>query len=583
MRATNRNRPVSGWFMEKVETIAMPGIEEKSGDRRRFAAVQAAKAGIGACLSLGFAMLVGKPDFAEWVAIAGLLAPGLFALLSLAPISLALLETFALANFAALVGYMAALTGGMLSPLVIWFALLPAEAALSGERSSVWRATAATSIAILFVAAVQALHALPASRLVVPLWELYTFSALAAVLQAAIIAVAAQDRQRAADLAAAEGAAMYRFLADNAMDLITRHSADGRIRFASPAAFSMLGRTPESIVGLAPAALVHPDDLKTMQTALVEASYFGRSATAEVRFRRTDGSYLWTEMRCRPASPAKGEAADIVSVTRDISERKTQELALIDARDQAEEANRAKSRFLANMSHELRTPLNAIIGFSEVMTHEMFGPVGSPRYLEYARLINESGGHLLDLINGILDMSKIEAGKFDLTEELFDLDEVMTQAVRFVKLQSDRKGVVLKANVAPETVSIFADKRAVKQILVNLVSNGVKFTPRGGEVRVVAARAAEGVVLAVSDTGVGIGPNDLKRLGRPFEQVEGEHVRSQEGTGLGLALVKALTALHGGEVTIGSTLGEGTTVAVVLPFAAVSANGERIVALKGAA
>jgi two-component system, cell cycle sensor histidine kinase DivJ len=583
MCATNRNHPVSGRFMEKVETIAMPGIEEKSGDRRRFAAVQAAKAGIGACLSLGFAMLVGKPDFAEWVAIAGLLAPGLFALLSLAPISLSLLETFALANFAALVGYMAALTGGMLSPLVIWFALLPAEAALSGERASVWRATAATSIAILFVAAVQALHGLPPSRVVVPLWELYTFSALAAVLQAAIIAVAAQDRQRTADLAAAEGAAMYRFLADNAMDLITRHSADGRIRFASPAAFSMLGRTPESIMGLTPAALVHPDDLKTMQTALVEASYFARSATAEVRLKRADGSYLWTEMRCRPASPAKGEAADIVSVTRDISERKTQELALIEARDQAEEANRAKSRFLANMSHELRTPLNAIIGFSEVMTHEMFGPVGSPRYLEYARLINESGGHLLDLINGILDMSKIEAGKFDLSEELFDLDEVMTQAVRFVKLQSDRKGVVLKASVAPETMSIFADKRAVKQILVNLISNGVKFTPRGGEVRVVAARAAEGVVLAVSDTGVGIGPNDLKRLGRPFEQVEGEHVRSQEGTGLGLALVKALSALHGGEVTIGSTLGEGTTVAVVLPYAGVSANGERIVPLKGAA
>ncbi|HTW36405.1 MAG TPA: ATP-binding protein [Rhizomicrobium sp.] len=569
--------------MEKVETIAMPGIEEKSGDRRRFAAVQAAKAGIGSCLSLGFAMLVGKPDFAEWVAIAGLLAPGLFALLSFAPISLALLETFALANFAALVGYMAALTGGMLSPLVIWFALLPAEAALSGERASVWRATAATSIAVLLVAAVQALHGLPASRLVAPLWELYAFSALAAVLQAAVIAVAAQDRQRAADLAAAEGAAMYRFLADNAMDLITRHSADGRIRFASPAALSMLGRTPESIVGLAPAALVHPDDLKTMQTALVEASYFARAAAAEVRLKRGDGSYLWTEMRCRPASAAKGEAADIVSVTRDISERKTQECALIDARDQAEEANRAKSRFLANMSHELRTPLNAIIGFSEVMTHEMFGPVGSPRYLEYARLINESGGHLLELINGILDMSKIEAGKFDLSEELFDLNEVMTQAVRFVKLQSDRKGVALKASVSPETASIFADKRAVKQILVNLITNGVKFTPRGGEVRVVAARAAEGVVLAVSDTGVGIGPADLKRLGRPFEQVEGEHVRSQEGTGLGLALVKALSALHGGEVTIGSTLGEGTTVAVVLPYAVVSANGERLVPLKGAA
>ena len=572
--------------MEKVETIAMPGIEDKSGDRRRFVAVQAAKAGIGCCLSLGFAILVGKPDFAEWIAIAGLLAPGLFALLALAPLSLATLETMALANFAALVGYMAALSGGMLSPLVIWFALIPAEAALSGERASVWRATAATAIVIALVASVEALHMLPASRLVAPAWALITFSVLAAIMQAAVLAIAAQDRQRAADRAAAEGAAMYRFLADNAMDLITRHSADGRIRFASPAAQGMLKRAPDTLIGLAPAALVHPDDLRTMQSALVEASYFARAATAEVRLKRGDGSYLWTEMRCRPASSAKGEAADIVAVTRDISERKAQELALIDARDQAEEANRAKSRFLANMSHELRTPLNAILGFSEVMTHEMFGPVCSPRYLEYARLIHESGGHLLELINGILDMSKIEAGKFELTEEVFDLGDVVMQAVRFVKLQADRKGVSLRMRVSPDTASIFADKRAVKQVLVNLLTNGVKFTPRGGEVRVVTARAQEGIVLAISDTGVGIGPEDLKRLGRPFEQVEGEHVRSQEGTGLGLALVKALAALHGGEVTIGSTLGEGTTVAVVLPFAAVNANGERTMPqdnLKGAA
>ena len=157
-------------------------------------------------------------------------------------------------------------------------------------------------------------------------------------------------------------------------------------------------------------------------------------------------------MRCRPASPVDGAAADIVAVTRDISERKAQERALIDARDQAEDASRAKSRFLANMSHELRTPLNAIIGFSEVMTHEMFGPVGSPRYLEYARVINESGGHRLELINGILDMSKIEAGKFELAEEIFDLDEVATQSVRFVKLQAERKGVALKLALAPEEI-----------------------------------------------------------------------------------------------------------------------------------
>jgi cell cycle sensor histidine kinase DivJ len=294
-------------------------------------------------------------------------------------------------------------------------------------------------------------------------------------------------------------------------------------------------------------------------------------------------------MRCRPAAPVDGKPADIVAVTRDISERKLQELALIEARDAAQEASTAKSRFLANMSHELRTPLNAVIGFSEVMTHEMFGPVGSPRYLEYARLIHESGSHLLELINGILDMSKIEAGKFDLSEELFDLEDVGGQAVRFVKMQSDRKGVGLKIAIANDAKTIFADKRAIKQMLINLVTNGVKFTPRGGEVRVKAYRDAGGIAIAVSDTGVGISAADLKRLGKPFEQAEGALTRTQEGTGLGLALVKALSSMHGGEARIDSTLGEGTTVTLQLPYAAVDAEGARIApqpelrTLKGAA
>jgi cell cycle sensor histidine kinase DivJ len=545
-------------------------------ERRRFMVLQAVKAGMGAMLGALFFLVVRKPDVLDWIAIAGLIAPAALALLGFTPFKITTLETLAMMAFALLVGYLVAITGGMTSPLLVWFALVPAEAALSGGRGSVWRAGGAAAIALLAVAALQALHLLPMSRLLVPAWEFYAASILAAVVQSALIAIATQDRQRAADNAAAEGAAMYRFLADNAMDLITRHSSDGRIRFASPAAQTMLGRLPDSLWGIAPSELVHPDDLKAMQAAFVDASYFGRSASAEVRLKRSEGSYLWTEMRCRPAAPAKGTAADIVAVTRDISERKAHEGELIEAKDQAEGANKAKSRFLANMSHELRTPLNAIIGFSEVMTHEMFGPVGSPRYLEYARLINESGGHLLELINGILDMSKIEAGKFELTEEIFDLFEVCDQSVRFVKLQADRKGVVLKTILSPECRMIFADKRAVKQIVVNLLTNGTKFTTRGGEVKVLATRKGSAVEIAVSDTGIGIPQEDVERLGQPFEQVDGAHTRTQEGTGLGLALVKALSGMHGGEARIESKLGIGTTVRIRLPFAAVNEEGERI-------
>jgi cell cycle sensor histidine kinase DivJ len=558
------------------ETIETVEGAELAAQRRRFMIVQVSKAAVGAMLAAAFVAVIGKPGITEWIAIGGLLLPAVVALLGFTRMSLGTLESVSLASFAALIGYLVAITGGMTSPLVVWFALVPAEAALAGGRRTVWEAGAAAAIALLMVALLQALHELPVSRLLIPAWQFYAASVLAAVIQSALIAIATQDRQRAADHAAAEGAAMYRFLADNAMDLITRHSADGRIRFASPAAQTILGRAPEQLLGQAPSALVHADDLKVMQAAFVEASYFGRAAAAEVRLKRTDGSYVWTEMRCRPATPVNGTAADIVAVTRDISERKNHERALIAARDAAEEANRAKSHFLANMSHELRTPLNAVIGFSEVMTHEMFGPVGSPRYLEYARLINESGSHLLALINGILDMSKIEAGKFDLTEEAFDLVEVADQAAHFVKLQADRKGVVLKLGIAADAHTIFADKRAVKQIVMNLLSNGVKFTPRGGEVRVLAMRRANGIEIAVSDTGMGIAPEDVKRLGRPFEQVEGAHTRTQEGTGLGLALVKAISAMHGGEAKIESKLGEGTTVRVFLPYAALSASGERV-------
>ena len=325
-------------------------------------------------------------------------------------------------------------------------------------------------------------------------------------------------------------------------------------------------------------AMVHPDDLDAVQAALMESSYHGRAGSAEVRLRHKDGHFVWAEIRCRPAREIAGEPADIVAVTRDISERKQQEGALVEARDAALAANRAKSRFLANMSHELRTPLNAIIGFSEVMTREMFGPVG-PRYQEYSRLIHESGAHLLELINSVLDMSKIEAGKFELAEELFDLGDTAESAVRFLKIPAERAGVALKLDIAVSARLVFADRRAIKQILVNLLSNGVKYTPPGGTVSV-TARAEKGIEIVVHDTGTGISKADLARLGQPFEQVENAEVRAKEGTGLGLALVKALAAMHGGEAALTSALGEGTTVTVRLPNAAVNAKGERLATSK---
>jgi len=539
--------------------------------RRRFAVEQVAKAALGGLLWFAYVMLVGRPERLELIALAGFLAPCALGLLALLGVSLDILEAASFACFAALVGYVVAITGGMRSPLLVWFAVLPAEAALGGGRRSVLRAAIAAGLSLALVAVLEGMNMLPPARLLVPYWQVYAGSVLAAIVQSALIAVAAQERQRNADLAAREGAEMYGFLAENATDLITRHAPDGGIRYASPATRRLLGLEPAALEGISLSSLVHPDDLDTARDAISKAAFSGRQAAAEIRFHRADGSYVASEMSCRPATGADGRVRDVVAVTRDISERKAQEQALIAAREAAEEANRAKSRFLAHMSHELRTPLNAIIGFSEVMMHQMFGGIGNPRYREYAELIHESGGHLLELINGVLDMSKIEAGKFDLNEITFDLEAAADQALRIVKLQAERKGVALKTSIAPGAHTIFADQRAVKQILLNLLANAVKFTPRGGAVWIAAAREGGAIELAVADTGIGIAETDLHRLGQPFEQAG--NALSQEGTGLGLALVRALAGLHDGEVRIQSARGEGTVVRVRLPHAAVTDEG----------
>jgi two-component system cell cycle sensor histidine kinase PleC len=231
----------------------------------------------------------------------------------------------------------------------------------------------------------------------------------------------------------------------------------------------------------------------------------------------------------------------------------------------AEAANRAKSEFLANMSHELRTPLNAINGFSEIMVGEMYGALGDRRYKEYAQDILMSGQHLLALINDILDMAKIEAGKLALKFEAIALEEVAEDVARLMRNRAEEAGLDLAIEV-PHLPDVEADYRAVKQILLNLVSNAVKFTPRGGRVTVRARTEFDHVELSVKDTGIGISREDLDRLAKPFEQVETQHAKTQQGTGLGLALTKALIEMHGGRMVLDSEPGMGTTVAVILPM-----------------
>jgi two-component system, cell cycle sensor histidine kinase PleC len=256
-------------------------------------------------------------------------------------------------------------------------------------------------------------------------------------------------------------------------------------------------------------------------------------------------------------------------------ERQTAELADLaekyaEEKNRAEEANAAKSKFLANMSHELRTPLNAIIGFSEIMESGMFGPLGAEKYIEYSRDIRESGQYLLEVINDILDMSKIEAGGIRLSPETVELDSLLADCIRVVSTRASEKRLIIKAEVEPG-IRLNADRRALKQITLNLLSNAVKFTPDGGAVAVQGRLRGMAVIIGITDDGIGIPRQALQKLGRPFEQVESQLTKRHQGSGLGLAIAKSLVELHGGAMRIRSRLGRGTLVMVRLPAEAAAA------------
>jgi two-component system cell cycle sensor histidine kinase PleC len=233
---------------------------------------------------------------------------------------------------------------------------------------------------------------------------------------------------------------------------------------------------------------------------------------------------------------------------------------------EAEKANRSKSEFLANMSHELRTPLNAIIGFSDILGNQLFGPLGSEKYADYVGDIHKSGLHLLAVINDILDLAKAESGKLTLDERETDLVACLNDCVRMCRVRADARSVDLVARIPRQPVMAMVDERLVAQIVINLLSNAIKFTSGGGHVRIgLSADPHDGILVEIHDTGIGIAPEDIERVMRPFEQVDATFTRAHDGTGLGLPLAKKLVELHGGTLSIESTLGRGTIASVRLP------------------
>ena len=490
-----------------------------------------------------------------------------------------ILSSLALAG---LVMMLASTTGGIESFAAIWLVVVPIEAALSGSRRAVGFASAlalgCVGLLIIFghFDLLAAPEPDPALRPV-----FVAFGVASATLYAAGLAFGAESLARTSVSLLYLEEDRYRLLARNMSDVISRHHRNGAVQFISPAAETMLGTPVPLLLGHGLFDRVHVADRPAYLTALSHAARGGEAGSVEFRLRRdghhgcelTPGSrtdFIWVEMRCRPLEQALPTAtpseAEVVAVMRDVTERKNQEQALDQARTAAEQADAAKTRFLATMSHELRTPLNAIIGFSEMIAKEDALMLDASRRKEYAQLINDSGQHLLSVVNGILDLSKMESGNFEISPESFAPRAALLSCCNLLALKARENSIDLVTRAPDNLPAMTSDPRAFKQIVLNLVSNAIKFTERGGTVIVSAAVEGARLVLCVADDGVGIAAEDLKRIGDPFFQAGKTYQRRHEGTGLGLSIVKSLVGLLGGEMTVQSKIDEGTTVTVALPL-----------------
>jgi len=449
------------------------------------------------------------------------------------------------------------LTGGTAGPLAAW-CLAPAAAAAAYRSRDTLALGAAASLAAAAVSAMDAmLLPLPtAAPAIAPWLGLLSLSTVTLGFAVGLIGVqgAAVREGRRRDRAEQVLA-----LLDGQPLLLSLVERSGRVLHAAGA--TMAGQAAAQLEGRSLGHLVADDDLPLLAAALHAAARDGRASVYVIPANDAEGSL---EISLRAAGSDR-----FVAAVRDARDQAIRERRLEAERVAAEQQNAGKSRFLANMSHELRTPLNAIMGFSDIMRQRLFGPLGD-RYAEYAELIHESGTHLLELINDVLDMSKIEAEKFELSLETFDARDAVSGVLRLMRGQADRAGVNLRGVLPIGPLYADADKRAVKQIALNLISNALKFTPRGGSVTVTVQGAGDMLELVVADTGVGIAPDDLHRLGRPYEQA-GDAEQRAAGSGLGLSLVRAFARLHGGDMTVESAVGEGTTVTIRMPVLAAEA------------
>ncbi|WP_082511609.1 ATP-binding protein [Devosia sp. Leaf420] len=378
----------------------------------------------------------------------------------------------------------------------------------------------------------------------------------------------------------------YRHLVEHMQDTVICFSLEGDILSASRSSEELFGCPRYQLSSATLGERLHVMDRPAYLTAYADANQGGKNRTIEVRMRRDDPrsgasapQFIWVEVRFAPiSSAATSERYEVTALMRDVTKRKDAEAAMAEATRSAEEASQAKSRFLATIGHELRTPLNAVVGFSEMMTTGIGGEL-SNTHREYAGLIHQSGKHLLDVVGMLLDMSRIEAGKFEISTARFAAADIVQPCFAMIDSMAKGRKITLDADIEAGLPMIVADERACRQILINLLSNAIKFSHEGDRVTLVVKRQGTAISFAVRDQGIGMAPMALERIGEPFFQAEDGLNRQYEGTGLGLSIVKGLAELHGGTLRAMSEIGAGTTMTVLLPINGPATKMEETVAV----
>ncbi|SDE06001.1 chemotaxis protein CheB [Rhodospira trueperi] len=368
-----------------------------------------------------------------------------------------------------------------------------------------------------------------------------------------------------------------RLITDSVPVSIAYVNEDQKVTFCNRYFAETFGLNPDKAVGSQAETLLGRANHRRLRDAL-RSALENRPQSGEAQLQLARGEHRFMAHHMVPHCDEVGRVLGVFMLLTDIDEIKRAEASLRNAKELAEEANRAKSDFLANMSHELRTPLNAILGFSEILSNELLGEILNREYKEYSRIIHESGQHLLSLINDILDLSKIESGRIELHEEPVDLYQTMDTVLRLVGERARNADIKVILDLPPDLPRLLADATGVKRVLINLLTNSIKFTDPGGTVTVTAALTKRWLTLGVMDTGVGISQADLQRVFAPFEQVDGSLARRSDGVGLGLPITRSLMRLHSGDISLSSKEGEGTTVIVRFPRERVlpAENGEGV-------